>query len=391
MAKTSKFSDFIKFLGSVKGDLANITAPPYFLAPLSVVEGGSAWTERPSIFAAAAAESSADLRALLILKWIIIAAKPQFYVGGPPGTSIKKPLNAFLGEIFLGTWTDGHATSHLVAEQVSHHPPISAVYMWDDENGISATGYTRISMTFSGTLNVKQTGHGIVHIDRYDEDYLTPALNGCVKGFLSGHLYPEITGTYHIVSSTGFISEITFSGQGLFWGKKNSFDAKLYRRDDPSKTALYHMWGQWSDKFTIKDMRTDNILEVVDTNAPENDAATLSISKVDEQDPWESRRAWKHVIEALRSGNYGDAVTEKTKIENAQREMRSAETKSGRIWKPLFFYSLEGGSEHDTFHKLGAATGWKLWNQWTNGIWKADTDKLKRLKKPFRDNITPLG
>lgn len=355
------------------------------------MEGGAAWTERPSIFAAAATESSAELRALHILKWIIIATKPQFYVGGPPGTSIKKPLNAFLGEIFLGSWTDGHATSHLVAEQVSHHPPISAVYMWDEENGIHATGYTRISMTFQGTLNVKQEGHGIVHIDRYDENYLTPALNGYVKGFFSGHLYPEVSGTYHIVSSSGFISEITFSGQGLFWGKKNTFEAKLYHRDDPSRTALYRMYGQWSDKFTIRDMRSDKIVEVVDTNAPENDAATLSIPSVDDQDPWESRKAWRHVMEALRGGKYGDAVIEKTKIETAQRQMRAREVKSGQFWKPIFFYSVENDSEHDVFHTLGAATGWKLLSDRTKGVWKADTKKLNKIERPFRKDVTPLG
>jgi hypothetical protein len=52
----------------------------------------------------------------------------------------------------------------------------------------------------------------------------------------------------------------------------------------------------------------------------------MSMSK-----PLEFRRAWKHEIEALRGGKYGDAVAEKTKIKNAQREMRSTEAKSGRI------------------------------------------------------------
>jgi hypothetical protein len=44
----------------------------------------------------------------------------------------------------------------------------------------------------------------------------------------------------------------------------------------------------------------------------------MSMSK-----PLEFRRAWKHEIEALRGGKYGDAVAEKTKI--------STEAKSGRI------------------------------------------------------------
>jgi hypothetical protein len=55
-----------------------------------------------TLFASATKERVAERRALLILKWIIIALKSQFYIGGDPSTSIKKPLNAILGELFLG-------------------------------------------------------------------------------------------------------------------------------------------------------------------------------------------------------------------------------------------------------------------------------------------------
>lgn len=47
-------------------------------------------------------------------------------------------------------------------------------------------------MTFNGNINVKQTDHAMVHIDRYDEDYLIPIPDAKVKGFLAGHLYPEL-------------------------------------------------------------------------------------------------------------------------------------------------------------------------------------------------------
>lgn len=70
-------------------------------------------------------------------------------------------------------------------------------------------------MTFSTSINIKQTGHAVLHIDKYDEDYLIPFPDVKVKGFLSGTLYPELDGTYHIISSD-FISEMKFSGKGLF-------------------------------------------------------------------------------------------------------------------------------------------------------------------------------
>jgi len=73
------------------------------------------------------------------------------------------------------------------------------------------------------------------------------------------------------------------------------------------------------------------INETIGTNGRENDPAILGISNVNEQDPWESRRAWKYVIEALRCGRYSDVVLQKSKIENTQREMRSVEAKSRHV------------------------------------------------------------
>ena len=85
-----------------------------------------------------------------------------------------------------------------------------------DLTNIKGVGYTRVEMSFTGSLNVKH-GHAILHIDKYDEDYLIPFPDCKIKGFLSGKLYPELSGTYHIISSTGFVSEIKFSGQGVFF------------------------------------------------------------------------------------------------------------------------------------------------------------------------------
>jgi hypothetical protein len=356
---------------------------------VSVTEVGACWTQRPILFAAPTKEPDAAKRALLVLKWILVALKSQFYIGDDPTVSIKKPLNAFLGELFFASWNDGKATSNLAAEQVSHHPPITAVYMWDKENGISGEGYTCVEMKFAGSIDVKQAGHALVHIDKYDEDHLIPLPNLRVKGFLSGKLYPELYGVYHIVSSSGFVSELRFEGEGLFWGgTKNKFQAKLYSRSDPEKKTLFSVDGQWSGSFTIRDGR-GSILEIYDTNAEENRPSEMTVTDVQEQDAWESRKAWNEVFDGLRDGDIEQIVTEKSKVETAQRQMRSAEAAKAETWKPLLFNKLEG--DYKAFEKLGSAVGWALEKEKTKGVWKVDTSKLSSLKKPFRETSTPLG
>lgn len=47
-----------------------------------------------------------------------------------------KPLNPFLGELFIGKWEDEAGTTNLIAEQVSHHPPATACNIWNDKHGV---------------------------------------------------------------------------------------------------------------------------------------------------------------------------------------------------------------------------------------------------------------
>src|SRR5690349_2856226 len=117
-----------QFLATCKGDLANVTGPVTFLAPSSVVEVGHCWAQRPAVFSAPAREPCPEKRSLLVLQLILVALRSQLYVGGAsPKVSLKRPLNAFLGEVFLARWNDNESRSstRLVAEQVSHHPPIT--------------------------------------------------------------------------------------------------------------------------------------------------------------------------------------------------------------------------------------------------------------------------
>lgn len=244
-------------------------------------------------------------------------------------------------------------------------------------------------MTFTGNINIRQTGHSMLHIDRYDEDYLVPLPNAHCKGFLSGQLYPEIYGTYYIISSSGYVSEIQFLGASFFGGgKRNRFKATVYRRGDVEKKALYLITGQWSDKFTIYDGQKSEVVDQYDTNAAYHTPAPLSIPSLQDQDPWESRRAWQQVISALKTGDLGTCVMEKSKIEIAQRSMRAKESQADIAWRPLLFSPFKG--DYELFQRLASATDWALESDKTKGIWKVDMEKVRALRRPFHGDTTPL-
>lgn len=397
----------VQFLSTVKGDLANVTGPPSLLAPSSVVEVGHCWAQRPSVFAAPALEPCPQKRALLVLRWFLVALRSQLYTGvdattSPTSTattnptkhaSIRKPLNAFLGELFLARWTDpaSQSTTQLVAEQVSHHPPITAMHVADTAHGVRADGYARVEMTFNGAVHVRQVGHATLHIDGYDEDYLVPLPDVRVRGFLAGCMYPELGGTYHIVGSGGWVSEVSFSGEGVIrGGRRNAFVARVYRRGDAQQQSVYEVGGCWSEGWTVRDGRTGEVLEVYEVDAAENAAVPMEAAPVETQDPWESRRAWDGVLQGLRTGDMRMVVEEKSKLEQAQRQMRASEALRGVAWEPLLFRSRDA-EEHGVFHRLSEGLGWQLHHDKTKGVWRVDDGRVQKLQRPFRADATPHG
>lgn len=340
---------------------------------------------------------------------------------------IKKPLNPFLGELFLASWTDSRrqCRSRLVAEQVSHHPPVTAVHISDPDHGVTADGYARVEMTFSPAqgIRVRQIGHAVLHVDSpagsdTDESYLVPLFDVHVRGLLSGSLYPEVLGTYRIVCSNGLVAEMKFTGEsGILgrWGggRRNAFTATIYDSRKLSSTTtprqpIYEAEGVWSSRWTIRDARTGETVESWDADDPANAPCPIELPDEEDQDPWESRRAWAGVTSALREGDLARAAKEKTKIEQAQRAMRRHEKEQGKgEWQQLLFKRQErrkvdgeegeGEAEEGSFLQrlltLGACAGdgWELGEDKTKGVWAVDLAAVESMKRPFRDGLTPLG
>ncbi|KAI1630211.1 hypothetical protein EDD37DRAFT_559176, partial [Exophiala viscosa] len=325
-------------ISAIRGDLSNITAPPFVLDTKSTVELPGFWGERPSVFVAPASSQDPAERALLVLRWFLSSLRNQQYSGRAPGQGVKKPLNAFLGELFIARWEDEAGLTRLVCEQVSHHPPVTACRLWNEEHGVSAEGYTRQEISFSGNLNIKQIGHAIVHLSRHNESFLIPLPDVKVKSIITGSPYPELEGTYYIPSTNGYMSTIVFGSKGLFSSssKKHSFEAKVYREGEEG-SPLYTVTGNWDGVFVTHDVRTDTEIDRFDVETAKT--TPLVTDPLDEQDPWESRRAWHDVRQALQRGDMQGAADAKSKLENGQRDLHKNDP-DGKSWERLFYATV---------------------------------------------------
>ena len=92
----------------------------------------------------AAAESEPFMRMKTVVQWYLSG----FYKK-PKG--LKKPYNPIIGETFRCYWehSNGSKTFYL-AEQVSHHPPISSFYATNRQDGFTISGTILAKSKFYG-------------------------------------------------------------------------------------------------------------------------------------------------------------------------------------------------------------------------------------------------
>ncbi|KAJ8099146.1 hypothetical protein POJ06DRAFT_129065 [Lipomyces tetrasporus] len=330
---------FLRSLATSKGDLSSITAPPFILSGTSLVEYSKFWAELPDLFVAPTMILDKEERALAVLKWFIATLKGQYTSRNEALGSEKKPLNPFLGEVFLGQWeTETEGPTTLVSEQVSHHPPVTAYAIYNDVYGIELQGYNGQKATFATTtLNVRQVGHAVLYIKKFDEYYYITLPTLHIEGLFYGAPYVELEQKTLIQSSSGYWASIEYSGKGYFSGKKNTFKAKFYAPDEDS--PLYTISGQWSGKSTIMNQAKKS--ESLFYDASEHNIVPLIVKPIEQQAEYESRRAWEKVAAAVQVMDYDTIHVEKSKIENQQRELRKKEREDGVEWQRRYFELIE--------------------------------------------------
>jgi oxysterol-binding protein-related protein 9/10/11 len=323
----------------------------------------------------------------LVLRWFISSLRNQQYAGRKPEAGVKKPLNAFLGEVFIAKWEDEAGTTRLVSEQVSHHPPVTACRVWNDDHGVYAEGFTRQEITFSGTINIKQIGRATLRLSKHDDEtYLIPLPNVKVSGIFTGTPYPELGGTYRIPSTNGYFSTIDFSGKSIFSSssKKHTFVAKLYKEGEEDR-PLYTLSGNWDTEFTIHDVQEDKAIETF--NIVKAKSTPITTDPLDAQDPWETRLAWRGVREALEMGDMQGTSDAKSKLESGQRAMRKQDGDDGRSFPRVFFHDA-GGDQVAT--SLAKRIGESINPRDTEGIWLFNLDAWnKGIQKPYHGDLQP--
>uniref|UniRef100_A0A8C3YPQ5 Oxysterol-binding protein n=1 Tax=Catagonus wagneri TaxID=51154 RepID=A0A8C3YPQ5_9CETA len=126
-------------------DLSRVVLPTFVLEPRSFLNKLSDYYYHADLLSSAALEEDAYSRIKLVLRWYLSG----FYKK-PKG--IRKPYNPILGETFRCCWFHPQTSSHTfyIAEQVSHHPPVSAFHVSNRKDGFCISGSITAKSRFYG-------------------------------------------------------------------------------------------------------------------------------------------------------------------------------------------------------------------------------------------------
>jgi hypothetical protein len=267
----------------------------------------------------------------------------------------------------------------------SHHPPVTAYSITNASHGVRVQGYNAQKASFSRRIDVKQIGHAMLHLDKYNESYYITLPSLHIEGLITGSPFVELNKSTFIQSSSGYTAKIDYSGRGWLSGKKNSFSASLYP-EGREKDALYTVEGQWNADFTIKDTQGKHGTVVDTWDHKKHRVSPLTVAPLAQQDPLETRRAWAKVAAAMKNSDMNTVSAEKTIIENRQREMRRVEKEEGREWERIFFTRVK---ELPVLETLARKIGESVDQDKTNGVWVFDQQKATSVKSPYRPGAMP--
>ncbi|XP_076641611.1 oxysterol-binding protein-related protein 9 [Halictus rubicundus] len=337
-------------------DLTKVALPTFILERRSLLEMYADYFTHPDQFISIADMTTPRDRMIQVVRWYLCS----FHAGRKSGVA-KKPYNPILGEIFRCHWDIPSDTVDstndiklvaegpvpwcrenqlsFVAEQVSHHPPISAFYAEHYTKQISFGAHVWTKSKFLGlSIGVHNVGKGWVNVLQYGEEYVLTFPNGYGRSILTVP-WIELGGTATIYcAQTGFQATVEFLTKPFYGGKRNRITCQITQPGD--KKPFLSINGEWNGAMEAKwaDGRTEIFADV-----RELETQKKLVIPVCEQEEHESRKVWRDVTVGLRINDMEKATAAKCTIEQRQRDEARIRKENNANWQTKLFKETKDG------------------------------------------------
>nr|XP_051714872.1 oxysterol-binding protein-related protein 10 isoform X2 [Oryctolagus cuniculus] len=332
-----------------------VVLPTFILEKRSLLEMYADFMAHPDLLLAITAGATPEERVICFVEYYLTA-----FHEGRKGALAKKPYNPIIGETFHCSWevpkdkvkprrtaapcpadlpgrpgADDSSQSYklrFVAEQVSHHPPISCFYCECKEKRLCVNTHVWTKSKFMGmSVGVSMIGEGVLRLLEHGEEYVFTLPSAYARSILTIP-WVELGGKVSInCAKTGYSATVIFHTKPFYGGKVHRVTAEV--KHNPTNTIVCKAHGEWNGslEFTYSNGET----RVIDT-------ATLPvypkrIRPLEKQGPMESRNLWREVTRYLRLGDIDAATEQKRRLEEKQRVEERKRENLRAPWRPKYF------------------------------------------------------
>uniref|UniRef100_A0A287BIQ4 Oxysterol-binding protein n=2 Tax=Sus scrofa TaxID=9823 RepID=A0A287BIQ4_PIG len=341
-------------------DLTKVVLPTFILEKRSLLEMYADFMAHPDLLLAVTAGATPQDRVICFVEYYLTA-----FHEGRKGALAKKPYNPIIGETFHCSWevpkdrvkpkrTAPHTPAghehpmaddpsknyklRFVAEQVSHHPPISCFYCECKEKRLCVNTHVWTKSKFMGmSVGVSMIGEGVLRLLEHGEEYVFTLPSAYARSILTIP-WVELGGKVSIsCAKTGYSATVIFHTKPFYGGKVHRVTAEV--KHNPTNTIVCKAHGEWNGtlEFTYNNGET----KVIDTTALP--VYPKKIRPLEKQGPMESRNLWREVTQCLRLGDIDAATEQKQRLEEKQRAEERKRENVRAPWRPKYFIQ-EGDS-----------------------------------------------
>ncbi|KAK3088768.1 hypothetical protein FSP39_023560 [Pinctada imbricata] len=358
-------------------ELSKITMPVVFNEPLDFLQRIAEYMEYASLLRKACSCQDPVERLKFVSAFAVSAISSNW-------ERIGKPFNPLLGATF--ELNRSELGFKYVAEQVSHHPPVSAFHV--ESQDFKFHGSIHPKLKFWGkSVEIHPKGNITLEFPKLGECYTWSNVNCCVHNVIVGKIWIESYGVMEIINhKTRHKAVLNFKQGGWFGKELHKVEGFIYNPNNEKCKALYGSWLQ--DMYAVEPDVYENFMSnshsghSTSHHSKTNGASSLSedvprkFSNYDLHIPgqekvWEitprpefsekyfsftsfamalneltedcagkippTDARFRPDIRLLEQGNIEAAAAEKNRLEEKQRQARKDRKKKKEEWTPVWF------------------------------------------------------
>ncbi|CAH1249698.1 OSBPL6 [Branchiostoma lanceolatum] len=326
-------------------DLSKVCMPVTMNEPLNTLQRLAEELEYSELLDKAAETDNPYERMALIAAFAVSGYSSTYYRAG------QKPFNPLLGETYECVREDKGFS--FIAEQVSHHPPISACHckgekwvFWQD---------ARLKTKFWGkSMEIIPIGTVNVSIPKYNDHYTWSKVTSCIHNIMTGQRWMDHYGE-KIIKNKDITCRLMFH-KASYWSTR-CHDVLGSVLDKDGK-EVHHLFGKWHEGLWCGHPPSAKCIWRPGSMPEEYDlyyGFTRFAVELNELTP-DLRTAlpptdtrFRPDQRLLEEGQVQRAQNEKVRLEQMQRMREREREEGGVVYQPRFFRRAKQEHHHDSW------------------------------------------